>query len=159
MIKNENNVVNKYQLSTMRKLVVLLNNYDFGMSISESIQSTKFIIINEFADTIVMQFSNHKDVEQDFAFDLDMNSVEEDTLKKYLLKEKNFFLRYIVSQNEFVSSHLYQLYLQYLSYELTEVEKSILLNGYINQLTDLRGSEYSSQKRKTLEQSLRINVF
>ena len=159
MIKNENNFVNKCQLSAMRKLVVLLNNYDFGMSISESIQSTKFIIINEFANTIVMQFSNHKDVEQDFAFDLNMGPVEEETLKKYLLKEKNFFLRYIGSQNEFVSSHLYQLYLQYLSYKLTEVEKSILLNGYIKQLTDLKGSEYSSQKRKTLEKFLKINVF
>ena len=159
MIKNENNVVNKYQLSTMRKLVLLLNNYDFGMPINETIQSTRFVIINEFANTIVMQFSNHKDVEQDFTFDLNMNPVEENSFKKYLLKEKNFFLRYVASKNQFVSSHLYQLYLQYLSYELTEVEKSILLNGYIKQLTDLKGSEYSSQKRKTLEKFLKINVF
>lgn len=94
---------------------------------------------------------------QDFNYTLIMEPAVEESMKKYLLRQKNFVLSYITSDREFPNSHLYQLYLQYLPYELTEVEKSILLDGYVHSLTDKKGHHYSFQKRMKLEKSLHIH--
>ena len=81
---------------------------------------------------------------------------EEEALKKYLEKQKNFVIHYIISEGYFVNTHLYQLYLQYLPHKLIEVEKNILLDGYIAMITDLKGSNCTLQKRKILEKRLNI---
>ena len=54
-------------------------------------------------------------------------------------------------------SYLYQLYLDFIPFCLNEVEKSLLLDGYINIVTDLKGHNISKERRITLERRLNIN--
>ena len=69
----------------------------------------------------------NNDDNQDFLFTINIKQELENELKEYLIKNKEFFLDYIVFKTEFISTHLYQLYLEYIPYELTEIEKKSTL--------------------------------
>ncbi len=150
------NVLKKYQLSNMKKMLLWLENYEFGESICDSISWAKFYIIDRFADNLVEMHDKDRSQDQEFDYTLIMDPVVEESMKKYLLKQKDFVLGYISSDRKFPNSSLYQLYLQYLPYDLTEVEKSILLDGYVHSLADKKGQHYAFQKRMKLEESLHI---
>ena len=152
----KNNSIKKYQVSKMEMMLLWLKNYEFGDPLNGSIDFVKFHTIDKFADFFVHSHNRNDESNQEFRFTLIIEPEEEEELKKYLLTQKDFVIHYIVSTGYFTGSHLYQLYLQYLPNELTEVEKNILLDGYISMMTDLRGSNYTLHKRKCLEQRLNI---
>ena len=56
-----------------------------------------------------------------------------------------------------MGSHLYQLYLQFLVYELNDEEKKVFLENYIEMVKDLRGENIANQKNNRLEKTLCIN--
>ena len=49
------------------------------------------------------------------------------------------------------NTYLYQLYLQYLPDQLNEVEKNILLDGYLHMLIDLQDDNIATENRLSLE--------
>lgn len=149
--------IKNYQLSIKEKIGILFSNFEFGIPITESLKSAKFQTIDEFVDRIMFIHGKNCDRNQDFQFIIDMGPSTEEDVKKYLIEHKKFVLDYITSRENFKASHIYQLYLEYIPYVLNEVEKSILLDGYITMLTDLQGTEVSCEKRKRLEKRLHIN--
>ena len=154
-MKKQKSSIKKYQLSIKEKTKILFQNYEFGMPIISSLKNTKFDTIDEFADRLV--FYNERDKDQDFLFTVQIESELEQYVKKYLIKRKKFVYNYTTENENFLNSHIYQLLLQYIPYELTDVEKSIFLDAYINMVTDLRGNSISEQRRKRLEKRLNIN--
>ena len=148
--------IKNYQLSIKDKLDILLRNYDLGMFV-ETLKLTKFVSIDEFATRLVYFHDKNHSNEQDFVFTANLEPALENELRKYLIKHKKFIFDYTISQEQFINSHIYQLYLQYIPYELTMIEKSVFLDAYINMVTDLRGNVISEEKRKKLEKSLHIN--
>lgn len=152
----EKNGLKKYKLSKMKVMLLWFNNWELGESISDSIKFSKFLAIDKFASDIVNSYDKKEDFSNGFCFNLVMDSVSEVSLKHFLLNQKKFVLNYIVSQECFRDTHLYQLYLQYIPYELTNIEKCVLLSGYLNMMSNIKGSDYSVQKRKCLERNLHI---
>lgn len=148
-----------YQVPIQTKAQIVLEYYEFGMPIIESLADAKFNIMNKFARNMVNMCDKEHNVDSDFFFQLCLEPKEVDELRKFLSKHKKFIFKYIISQDEFVNSHIYQLYLQYIPHKLTEVEKSIFLDAYINMIANLRGNVISNEKRKKLEEHLRINRF
>ena len=114
--------------------------------------------MNDFADLLVIANLTKLDTNPDFLYSIALDSTTEKELKSCLIKNKNFFFKYLVTKDSFTPTHLYQLYLQYIPYELSEVEKSIILDGYIKMITDLKGSIVSNQKRLLLEEKLHLNI-
>lgn len=156
-MKNENNI-KKYQLSLAEKTRILFRNFQpFEVPVVESLKATKFDTIDDFVDRIMYDHDKDNSDDQDFIFTIDMEPNLEESLKEFLIKHKKFILEYTISQEFFYSSHIYQLYLEYIPYELTNIEKSIFLDAYINMVTDLRGNKVSDEKRKRLEKRLSIN--
>ena len=147
-----------YQVSFKEKIKYALRNYDETISIKKSVEETKFYSLDELADRIMYHHDKNNDNNQDFLFSLSIKPELENELKEYLIKNKEFILDYIVFKTEFINTHLYQLYLEYIPYELTEIEKSILLDGYIKMITDLRGKNVAIQKRIRLEKRLNLNT-
>ena len=147
-----------YQVSFKEKIKYALRNYDETISIKKSVEETKFYSLDELADRIMYHHDKNNDNNQDFLFSLSIKPELENELKEYLIKNKEFILDYIVFKTEFINTHLYQLYLEYIPYELTEIEKSILLDGYIKMITDLRGKNIANQKRIRLEKRLNLNT-
>lgn len=149
------NILRNYQMTKEELIILWLSNYEFGESLKDITDWTKFHSIDEFAQRLVMC----KKIDQDeyFRFRLNLDGTEEMALREYLLKRKSFVVKYIFSRESFSPyTHLYQLYLQYLSYELNEVEKDFLLDGYIHMLADLQGDSYAATKRKSLEKKLNL---
>lgn len=147
-----------YQVSFKEKIKYALRNYDETISIKKNVEETKFYSLDELADRIMYHHDKNNDNNQDFLFSLSIKPELENELKEYLIKNKEFILDYIVFKTEFINTHLYQLYLEYIPYELTEIEKSILLDGYIKMITDLRGKNVAIQKRIRLEKRLNLNT-
>ncbi|MBE6152772.1 MAG: hypothetical protein E7166_00900 [Firmicutes bacterium] len=152
----ENNI-DKYKLSNMRKILIWLENYEFGEPIMDSIRFARYDAMDQFASNIVA--CNDKDFsdEQDFLFTLSMNPTTENQLKMYLLKQKKLILKHISTRGHYMGSHLYQLYLQFLFCELNDEEKKIFLENYIEMVKDLRGENIANQKNNRLEKTLCIN--
>lgn len=161
MIRQKNkSEIKKYESTFREKAYTVLENYEFGMPIIESLKDAKFQIINNFADRLIL-FSNYPknfNKDQDFVFTMELDSKTLRELKIYLKKHKDFLFDYTVSKDNFIPSYLYQLYLQYVPYILTEVEKNVFLDAYISMLTEIKGSNISNQKRKRLEDRLSINT-
>lgn len=151
-------IIQKYELSLGSKTKIFVENYEFGMPIIETLKSVKFRSVDEFANSLVLERADYNQ-KQDFLYCIyDPKSYIIKELKQYLIKHKKFIIDYIVSIGFFPNTHIYQLYLQYIPEELTEVEKNILLDGYISMLTELKGNDISLEKRKRLEQTLHINL-
>ncbi len=149
-----NIVLSKYLLSKSEVIILWLNNYEFGESLIDVTNWTKFAIMDEFAQRLVM--CNEKEPDEYFRFRLLLNESEENAIRDYLSKNRFFALKYICTRKSFEPyTHLYQLYLQYLSYELNEIEKSILLDGYLHMLADLQANNIG-QKRIMLERKLNL---
>ena len=150
-MKNSNNI-KKYQLSNKEKILLGLNNWE--LDTINTINLVKFYSLEYFAELMVLSHNKSNDPKQNFEFTLIIEPNLEEELKKYLLKYKDFVIRYIVSEGYVHNSYLYQLYLQYASYYLTDIEKIIFLNCYANTISRTKGSDYALQKRKTLEKKL-----
>lgn len=90
-----------------------------------------------------------------FRFRLTLDANEINFLKSYLLSNKDFVVKYILSNDYFEGTHLYQFYLQYLSHELTDIEKYLFLDGYFKMMTDLYAKDYTLQRKK-IEKKLRL---
>lgn len=150
--------ITKYELPLGRKMKIFVENYEFGMPIIETLKSVKYKAIDEFANNLVLAHADY-DKKQDFLYVIDdpKFTIIKD-LKLYLVEHKDFIINYIVSNGFFPNSHIYQLYLQYIPEELNEVEKNILLDGYISMLSEIKGNKISLEKRKILEQTLHINL-
>lgn len=149
------NELGAYLLTKMELLMLWLNNYEFGESLLEITEWVKFQAMDEFAQRLVRAKKCSKD--ETFLFNLILDDNEEKSLYNYLLKRKEFVIKYIFNRKSFSpNTHLYQLYLQYLSNKLNEVEKSIMLDGYLHMLADLRGDSYALTKRVSLEKKLRL---
>lgn len=151
--------IEKYKLSNMEKFLILVQNYEFGIPIMETINFAKYHAIDEFASNIVA--SNKKDFSegQAFLFTLLIDSSTEVQLKKYLLSKKNFILKYISRRGYYSGTHIYQLYLQYLLENLSDEEKNIFLENYIEMVEDLRGKCVANEKKKCLEKNLGIEYI
>lgn len=151
----ENKNMKKYELSKMEKLILWLENCEYGDYFYESIKWAKFQSINECIDKFVTMHEENED-KSDYHFTLTLDHAEEEALKQYLLKNKDFVIEYIVSTGYTLGTHLHQLYLQYIPDKLNDVEKGVFLNGYIRMLEDLHGESYSFQRRHHLEQKLHL---
>ncbi len=148
-----------YQVPIQTKAKIVLEYYEFGMPIIESLADAKFAIMNKFADNMVNMCDKEHNADSDFFFQLCLELEEVDELRNFLSKHKNFIFKYITSRSYFMNFHIYQLYLQYIPHKLTEVEKCVFLDAYINRETNLRGSIIFKEKRKQLEKHLYINQF
>lgn len=95
---------------------------------------------------------NKKSEDNDgFRFRLNLDESEANTLRKYLLKRKYFAINYILNRGSTSSNiHLYQLYLQYLSNKINEVEKSVLLESHLYILVDRYGKDCTESKRTSI---------
>lgn len=146
-----------YQIPLWNKVKRIFESYEFGIPVQVSLKDAKFVIINDFADKIILMCDKDTNENQDFFFNLNLEPEKVNDLRIFLSKQKNFIFKYITSKDYFINSHIYQLLLQYIPYELTDVEKSVFLDAYINMTTDLRGSVIADEKRKRLEKNLNIN--
>lgn len=81
-------------------------------------------MLDNFADRLIYDYDKNNDDDQDFLFTIDMKPSTEEAVKDYLIKQKQFVLDYIILTGYFMNSHLYQLYLEYIPYKLTDIEKS-----------------------------------
>jgi len=155
MIYVKRNELGAYLLTKMELLMLWLNNYEFGESLLEITEWVKFQAMDEFAQRLVRAKKCSKD--ETFLFNLILDDNEEKSLYNYLLKRKEFVIKYIFNRKSFSpNTHLYQLYLQYLPSQLNEVEKNILLDGYMNMLKKLYGDNCIAQKRLFLEKNLNL---
>ncbi len=149
----KNNILNKYQLTTKELIMMWFMNYEFGEPLKDITNWTKFQSIDEFAKRLVL--GKEKEQNDDFRFHLNLDDAEEMALQEYLLKQKSFVVQYIFSRGSYLPyTHLYQLYIQYLAYHLNDIEKSFLLDGYIQMLATLQGEDYARTKRICLENKL-----
>ena len=147
--------LDNYKLTKRELIMLWLNNYEFSESLVDSTEWVKFQSIDEVANRLVRTKEHNQDEFFRFCLNLDRN--EEKELGEYLLKRKSFFISYILKRGSFSpSTHLYQLYLQYLPSQLNEVEKNILLDGYMNMLKKLYGDNCIAQKRLFLEKNLNL---
>lgn len=148
-------VLSNYKLTKIELIMLWLNNYEFCESLIDSTEWVKFQSIDEVADRLVRTKEHNQN--EFFRFSLNLDSNEENELRDYLLKRKSFIISHILKRGSFSpSTHLYQLYLQYLPYQLNEVEKNILLDGYMNMLKKLYGDNCITQKRLCLEKNLNL---
>ncbi len=138
----------------MKLALLWLTNYEACASLKDSFYFVKYFGINEFVNRFVMSHSKIED-NIGFRFRLVIDAEETNALKSYLLSNKDFVAKYILSNDYFEGTHLYQLYLQYLSYELTDVEKYLFLDGYFHMMADLYAKDYTLQRKK-LEKELRL---
>lgn len=140
-----------------KTLKLFLENYEFGMPIIETFKLLKYREIDNLLNDLVIDCADYNK-KQDFLYTIEyVDSYTLEELKQYLIKHKKFIIDYIVSNGFFPNTHIYQLYLQYIPEELSEVEKNILLDGYISMLSELKGKNISFEKRKKLEKTLHIN--
>ena len=150
-----NNGLDVYQLTKIELIMLWLSNYEFGESLIDITEWVKFQSIDEFASRLIMAKKNSQD--KFFRFSLILDESEENNLRNYLLKRKSFVIKHILNRKSFApNTHLYQLYLQYLPDQLNEIEKNILLDGYLHMLTDLQGDTYATIKRLSLEKKLNL---
>lgn len=149
----KSNVLGTYKLTKMELIILWLNNYEFGESLIDITEWVKFQSIDELVDKLVMTKEHNPD--EFFRFSLNLDDKEESELRDYLLNRKTFVISHILKRKSFSpGTHLYQLYLQYLSDQLNEVEKNILLDGYLHMLAELYGDDPIMQKRFSLEKKL-----
>ena len=147
-----------YKNSFFENAAYFLRNYEMPESIKKQIENTRFNALDKFADRIVACSEKVQNEDSGFLYSFKMEPTTVNELKDYLTKNKDFVLEHIVFNTEFIPTHLYQLYLEYIPYKLTEIERSILLDGYIKIVTDLRGKNIANQKRLKLEDKLHLNV-
>lgn len=149
------NNLDAYQMTKTKLIMLWLNNYEFGESLIAITEWVKFQSIDEFASRIVMSKEHNQD--EYFQFKLNLNSNEEKILRDYLLKRKLCVMNHILNRKSFLpNTHLYQLYLQYLSDRLNDVEKSLLLDGYLHMIIDLQGDNCDNEIRLSLENHLNL---
>lgn len=147
--------IQEYQLSISEKKRILIKNFKLGVPLTETLNIIKFEKVDEFVNRVV--YSYDRKMEHDFLFTLQLQVEEVEYLKLFLLKYKKFIYNCVTTKDEFFNSHIFQLFLQYIPNELTEVEKSVFLDAYIKMLTELRGNAFSCQTRRILEKKLNIN--
>ena len=151
----KDNILKNYELTKKELIMLWLSNYEFCEPLRDITDWTKFQSIDEFVQRLVL--GKEKEQDEYFRFSLNLDSLEENSLKEYLSKRKAFVVKYILSRGSYAPyTHLYQLYLQYLPYELEDTEKSILLGGYIHMLADLQGEDYAIKKRGQLAKKLNL---
>lgn len=156
---NKSNLTKKYQLSPSNKIKYILNNSDFSLVGTHSIgmKELKFYTIEYFIDNLIRDYQGNFDENQDFVFTIDLEPQIANELRRFLIKHKKFVVDYISTGKISRGSHVYQAYLQYIPFILTDREKNIFLNSYINMVNDLRGTEIAEEKRKRLEYTLDID--
>lgn len=149
----KSNVLDTYKLTKRELIILWLNNYEFGGSLTDVTEWVKFHSIDKLVDKLVMTKEHNPD--EFFRFSLNLDGNEESDLRDYLLNRKTFVINHILKRRSFSpGTHLYQLYLQYLPDQLNEVEKNILLDGYLHMLAELYGDNPIMQKRLPLEKKL-----
>lgn len=149
------NCIKRYKLSLRDKTKILFQNYESGTPIIETLQNAKFDTIDEFANRL--SYCTDRERKTDFLFELKLEPETIEPLKDYLRKQKKFIYDYTTSRTEFLDSPIYQLLLQYIPNELTDMEKNMFLDSYINMITSSRGRGISEERRKKLEKRLNIN--
>ena len=153
----KNNELGVYPLTKIELLMLWLNNYEFGEPLLDITEWVRFQSIDEFSQRLVRTKEHNQD--EFFRFKLNLDSDEISMLREYLLKRKSFVISYILKRGSFSpNTNLYQLYLQYLPYQLNEIEKNILLDGYMHMLNDLHGygDNCITKKRLSLEKKLNL---
>ena len=65
----------------MNKVKIVLQHYEFGMPIIDSLKASKFKIIDEFADSLMYHHDKNSDENQDFLFTINMESFTEEAVK------------------------------------------------------------------------------
>ncbi len=156
---NKSNLTKKYQLSPSNKIKYILSNSDFSLVGVHSIgmKEIKFYTIEYFIDNLIRNYEGNFDKNQDFLFTINLEPQIIDELRRFLIKHKKFVVDYVSTGKISRGSHVYQAYLQYIPFILTDREKNIFLNSYINMVDDLRGTDIAKEKRKRLECTLNID--
>lgn len=150
------NNIDKYKLSNKEKFLMWVKGYEFGEPIMDSIRFVRYYAMDQFADNIVHRNDRDFSSEQDFWFTLSLDKSTENQLKMYLLKQKKLILKHMSKRGYYMGSYLYQLYLQFLACDLTEEEKKIFLENYIEMVKGVRGEKIADEKNIRLKKRLCI---
>lgn len=156
---SKNDSIKRYNLSAndkLHRLRIVFSNPVHGNTVVDYLKDTKYDIINNFISKMVSVNQVQHNKNQDFMFILDLKPQEENELKEYLIKHKDFIIQYLKSNKYFPDSHIFQLYLQYIPDELTEEEKNIFLDAYIN-MANSYGIKVADKDKKKLEYTLNMN--
>lgn len=149
------NSLREYQSTVGETLFLGLKNYEFGESLSYRTECTIFQEIDNFSRRLVIARRDESDGA--FYFTLKLNDEELIALRRFLSKKKRFVINHILKRERFTPyTHLYQLYLQYLSDELSEPEQIFMLEGYHRMLVDLRGESIAYAQRISVEKKLHL---
>lgn len=149
------NSLRAYKSTIGEALLLGLKNYEFGESLISITEWTIFQEIDNFSRRLVIARRDESDGV--FSFTLDLNDEELSSLREFLAKRKEFVINHILKRESFSPyTHLYQLYLQYLSDELSEPEQIFMLEGYHRMLVDLRGESIAYAQRISVEKKLHL---
>lgn len=151
---------NPFKVSYLDVLALTYKECDvFPLPLKEELYDSKFILIDKKVDEFVRNCTKVLDKKTGFQYRYRTLPKTERDLKEFLTDNKDFVYKYISSRQTFVGSHIYQLYLQYVPYILTDPEKSLFLDAYLNMYIDLKApsQENLAEKRQILENTLRIN--
>lgn len=85
----------------IKTILSFLNYCEFGESLSDTINLTKFETISNFARDFVNSHDKNEDLSQPFRFTLVMEDDEKNALTAYLSKHKDFVIQHIVSKGYF----------------------------------------------------------
>ena len=151
---------NPFKVSYLDVLALTYKECDvFPLPLKEELYDSKFTLIDKKIDEFVSDCTKVPDEKTGFQYRYETDQKTERDLKEFLTNNKDFVFKYISSQQTFVGSHIYQLYLQYVPHILTDPERSLFLDAYINMCIDLKApsQENLAEKRQILENTLRIN--
>ncbi len=149
------NSLRAYKSTIGEALLLGLKNYEFGESLISITEWTIFQEIDNFSRRLVIARRDESDGV--FSFTLDLNDEELSSLREFLAKRKEFVINHILKRESFSPyTHLYQLYLQYLSDELSEPEQIFMLEGYHRMLVDLRGESIAYAQIISVEKKLHL---
>lgn len=140
-------LLNKYYMTKKEIVMLWLSNYQDSASTKDLYDWIKFYALDTFAQRLVVGRKTAGDA--NFRFGLDLDECEVLELQEYLLKRKDFVMKYLVKNvNHVLGTHLYQLYLQYLGNYLSDEEKDMLLTGYLQMMENLTGCDFSEKEKK-----------
>ena len=157
-MKSKRDKKNGFRVTNVEVIIKTYKDSDvFVIPSKGELYDSKFMLINQKAEEFTNQCDRITENHTGFIYIFETDPFLTNDFRQFLIKHKEFIIKYILLRGDFTGTHLYQLYLQYVPYILSDAEKSLFLDAYINMLTNKHGTPISMEKRQTLEKLLGIN--